>query len=308
MLYPKKNLLPPLNNWIIRDIPNVSVLGEYSFTILANTAVQYFLKLKPNTQYTLSFETSDQTNARFYLFHSSEDKVRGASARNNQGSFTTNASGYIEVYIYANAYPLTYSKWQLEEGSTATPFEPYQLGNKKAVLQNGKNKPAVLQNGKNKKAVLQNGKNKPAVLYPQKNLFDLDNFIKNATLYSVSISPIKDGMRISSTTKTVYARALVNINLKPNTNYTISSLFGVNIETDYVYIRVLSGALSVNYSSTNQNPLTFNTGNVVNPVTLAFYITFATSGLGYVDFSKIQLEEGTSTPYEPYRLGNKKAK
>jgi hypothetical protein len=140
VLYPKKNLIKPLtsSDWAISQ--HATVLGPYHLKV--NQPVQYQasvlskLDLKPNTLYTLSCEGITE-NAQFYV----KRVLNGAAAYHilKKGvevlEFTAvaGATYTIEFHngtVLGEGYVLNF---QLEEGKK-TPFAPYELANKKAIM------------------------------------------------------------------------------------------------------------------------------------------------------------------------------
>lgn len=140
MLFPKKNLIKPATNsdWALS--PYATVLAPYHLKVNQPTQYQASvfskLDLKPNTLYTLSCEGISD-NAQFYV----KRMLNGVAAYHilKKGievlEFTTVAGATYTIEFHngitiGEGYVLNF---QLEEGKK-TPFEPYRLVNKPAVM------------------------------------------------------------------------------------------------------------------------------------------------------------------------------
>lgn len=88
------------------------------------------IKVEPNTQYTITFYGYESYTSGVYLaeYDSTDTFIQRASSNL---TFTTGATThYVFVYIYNNSNPFTTidTNIQLEQGSTATSYEPYTGG------------------------------------------------------------------------------------------------------------------------------------------------------------------------------------
>lgn len=154
-LYTKKNLIKPFTDSEWNLTANV-VSREAKKLVLqmdGSKTNDLVIPTKPNTTYTIS----GKTTGRVYITQRLAGNVdKPSTGTNNFDSFSrtiTTGSDVIGIRVSCttdNAGTLSYEDFQIEEGSTATPYEPYKLVNK------------------------------PAVLYPQKNLFPNDTFVKGS--------------------------------------------------------------------------------------------------------------------------------
>ncbi|AIW03645.1 tail protein [Bacillus phage Pascal] len=140
MLYPKKNLLPPFTDSRWRIHPNAKLTGEYSAVLTANAnynTTGFDISLIPGRKYTLS-SRDIQTGANIYVKQSlgGNDNYYILSAATGNLSFTAVAGATYKIEFHNGTVlnsPITFKEIQLEEGDL-TPFEPYQLINKRAAL------------------------------------------------------------------------------------------------------------------------------------------------------------------------------
>ena len=111
---------------------------------VGRTAFNHFIPCKPNTNYYFS---SDTTIGLKGIFEVSDLEGNNCKLLKNtdatKESFTTTSSAKF-IVIKANTIVSDNITIQLEEGSTATAYEPYYDGHKIEILSNGKN----LWNGK----------------------------------------------------------------------------------------------------------------------------------------------------------------
>lgn len=100
------------------------------------------LKLKPNTQYTISLNkkfSKDQLKSSLYVY---SDRLFGdrLSSGEEPLTFTTKTNGFIVIGFYYTGETwiindfVEYDNIQLEENTTATPYEPYQEDKKDILL------------------------------------------------------------------------------------------------------------------------------------------------------------------------------
>lgn len=181
----------------------------------------------------------------------------------------------LRIVVYSANTKITFKKFQLEQGSTATSYEPYTGG-----------EPAP----------------NPNYEMPIKNCGDNVNLLDKTQIgigAGVTVTQIDNGVKIVGT---YYAQLLQNV--KKNTNYYLSYITN-NIVGSTKNVRIYEG-------TTTSAPLllyfnngiggTFNSGNN-EQLLILFYAGSGTSG--EVEFTNIKLEEGTvATPYSPYGCGN----
>lgn len=99
--------------------------------------------VNPNSNYTLSWEKSFDEQGRVFIFINDKDSKDGPLyqfSTNNLATKitipTTADAEYIRVRIdVAAGSSVTFSNFQLEEGDTATPYEPYYITSDTTVVQ-----------------------------------------------------------------------------------------------------------------------------------------------------------------------------
>ena len=84
---------------------------------------------KPNTKYTFSWEYEGDSVGDIYIFENgSTNNIRYAINKAHKLSITTSADAeylIVRVGVSNSGTSITYWNFQLEEGDTATPYEPY---------------------------------------------------------------------------------------------------------------------------------------------------------------------------------------
>lgn len=132
----KKNTLPPFDSgrWVL-DTAGTEVVG-YKLTITAKTTWQSSfvdVPIKPNTKYMLTVNSTGSGAITFADLYSSpgakiSTPVSGVAA--GTYSITTTADTSIIRIVHTNggtaSGTMVFTNSQLEEGQSATPFEPYQ--------------------------------------------------------------------------------------------------------------------------------------------------------------------------------------
>lgn len=107
--------------------------------------VLYSIKLKPNTNYTFSDKTGEWNGKGAFLIFKDKDKKEvsrliDSNVGNRKSiSFTTNNNTNYYLFTYKNnidKFNSISSNYQIEEGSQATFYEPYQSYKKDILLQN----------------------------------------------------------------------------------------------------------------------------------------------------------------------------
>jgi len=158
-----------------------------------------------------------------------------------------------------------FEKLQLEEGYSATTFAPYEAVSKTASL------------------------------VPQKNKvipFTSPKWQLHANAKAIN----ENTLELNATAANQFS--MVDLNLKPNTNYVISME-----QCDGVYKLNDDKATAISATYNQKGTVAFNTGNA-KKVTLFFYST----GAGKFIFKRPMIEEGsTKTGYEEYEEGIKQA-
>lgn len=95
------------------------------------------IQLKPNTKYTITFKrTSTATNNQFFIYDYTQENGYAINYRDNntnvyEVTFTTSNNGIVVLgFGFGNATgSATVSNIMLEEGSTASDYQPYGVGN-----------------------------------------------------------------------------------------------------------------------------------------------------------------------------------
>jgi hypothetical protein len=133
-----KNLFNPYSNMTTLGNPNITRLpdGIQIISTKANTWTQVDfknIKLKPNTTYYLNYnaEVIDFGFNFVYVYYAGTT----TTIRINKGSFISPADGLIDIRFYSTKNTVSagsgmkYTNIQLEEGTTATAYEPYRESN-----------------------------------------------------------------------------------------------------------------------------------------------------------------------------------
>jgi hypothetical protein len=151
MLYPKKNLIPPFNDakWFPNGAVSIDVDPKdpykASITIKQTSGVAayfYQVPVEIGKTYTFSF---GKLNSLYRIYktqvsaHDPNTVLISDSTAGKPDTFTFTADssykGYITLRLTHSVLgTFDYENLQLEEGTKATPFEPYKLVNKPAIL------------------------------------------------------------------------------------------------------------------------------------------------------------------------------
>jgi hypothetical protein len=275
-----KNLLPNFNDsrWFSDvsnggGILNVDSQNSHKATLTIDYSAQGRLiniPVKLGQAYTFSFKNIVGL-FRIYkgrVVQHDANRVLVQDATPSKFTFVVDASygGTITIRI-TNGIAGTniFENMQLEEGYASTPFVPYEEVNTASNKVPQKNKVVPFTSSKWQ-------------LHANAKVIDANTLELNATA----------GSQFS----------MVDLYLKPNTNYTISL-----DQCDGVYKINDDKALSINGTYGQKGTVTFSTGNA-KKVTLFFYSTSA----GKFIFKNPMIEEGSvKTSYSPYREGNSKA-
>ena len=253
-----------------------SVISQYS---------QGFTSVNPNTTYTLSGTLASSTNGfRLYLYDENKNFLSrsGLVGLNSiPYTFTTDSDTYylrfqtgIEVYNGDTV--------QLEEGSTATDYEPYY---NYELCKIGDNQDYIYKTS-------------------GKNLFDIQataissNATKNVNDNSLTITA-------TSSNANSYICYTIN-NIKKNTTYNISynavadniaccMIRGYKTDNTYTTLLDFTSGTTLNASFTTE----IDTDNLKIFLYASRNITSGTTG-NKTTYSQIQLEEGSATDYEPF--------
>ncbi|AJK28077.1 tail protein [Bacillus phage Palmer] len=270
-MYPKKNLIKGFSSYIPNGVFIQQMYEEYRVQAKSTnptTSNGYWLvDVKPFTDYTFSLDRP--SNMDIGVFNADATKTIVNYKLGGDVQFNSGANSQVRCYVRGSVPNDVYElgKPMLKEGGSDI-FEPYQLTSKRAVL------------------------------YPQKNLFPTDSSYWES-------GSIASGGQLTT---------LNNIRLKdfvpvePNTQYIQSSN---DASKTIVYFYDASKSFINTPNVFNRDGAKFTTPS--NCVYLKVVlrdtddaVTASPDGVGkkYI----VQIEKGsTQTPYEPYRLGNKRA-
>ena len=277
---PKKNLIPDFNNsgWFqdytsAGGVVEVDKVNPHKMKLTTTQGAQARLIQVPvefGKTYTLSFKTSTGLYRIYKSALRNHDDYKWLNKVNEKTgiTFTVDASygGYITLRFTAGSAGYYYfENFQLEEGSVATNFEPYKEVNRTSKVVPQKNKVLPFTSPKWQ-------------LHANAKVIDANTLELNATAANQF--------------------TMIDLYLKPNTNYTIS--MG---QCDGIYKINDDKATAISATYNQKGTVTFNTGNT-KKVTLFFYSASA----GKFIFKKPMIEEGsTKTGYEEYKEGSNKA-
>lgn len=277
---PKKNRIPDFNysEWFqdvtaLGGVVEVDPSNPHKMKLTITAGAQgrlIWIPVEIGKTYTLSF-TQCTGLYRAYSgavrFHS-DTKWLNKTAGTNSITFTVDASygGYMTLRFTAgSAGYYTFENFQLEEGSVATNFEPYTEVNRTSKVVPQKNKVLPFTSPKWQ-------------LHANAKVIDANTLELNATAANQF--------------------SMIDLYLKPNTNYTIS--MG---QCDGIYKVNDDKAMAISATYNQKGTVTFNTGNT-KKVTLFFYSASA----GKFIFKNPMIEDGsTKTGYEAYREGSRQA-
>ncbi|AGY48251.1 hypothetical protein Pony_10 [Bacillus phage Pony] len=152
--------------------------------------------------------------------------------------------------------------------------------------------------------------NKKAVLYPQKNLFTFEGckITSGGGSSFTVISP--NEVIVSSVLNAFTAIETAKMTVKPNTQYTISYEVEhiTGIDPPRVSPRKGSDRSGITLTDgAGSKTMTFNTGSETEIYFLLYANLADVSAPQSNRYKRVQVEEGTQTPFELYRLGNKRA-
>jgi hypothetical protein len=292
-LVPIKNLIPDFydSRWFSDQttggvVPTVEIIEPYKM-IMTNTASAQgrliWIPVEVGKTYTFSF-TRITGLYRLYkkrvTFHDAPMVITNHSEAGKPDTFTFTVdetfNGFVTLRLtYGSAGVLVFENMQLEEGTVATPFEPLKLGNKKAEA-----------------SYVQGNMIKPFT--------DLDwSFVNEPNTL------VLDSYKFQ--TATVAGINAIIVPVVGSTQYT----FSVKNPDSAIYF-IDSFRDSTNLQRHTQpagntdNGLTFTTHANANFVKII--LRGSTSSVKICTWEEPQLEEGTRTPFKPYKLGNRPAK
>jgi hypothetical protein len=277
----KKNLVPPLTDpkWFVKLGSKGEIVNEYEYRMVsAGVGVVGYdipITLKPNTTYTLG-ATVIGSGARMRLMKASDDTflINVNPSSPVQTYTTTSLTDYkIRLENNGQAGDYTTKDFYVYEGNIANPvFEPF--------------KPT----------------NPPAVMYPKKNLLPKmqEWTYTNAADKVTVISDYK--LSMNGDTAGLYYNQHTFV--EKGKTYTVS--VGYLTSNARVAIREVKANGSKVFM-TNLVPGTQTLTWTPAADTIKIEVDCTTNGTGTMIFENVQLEEGSvATPFEPYRLTNKK--
>lgn len=252
------------------------------------------IEIKPNTTYIFSINgVGKAINVLEYAEDMTYIGRIGTGPLSANSSFTTsNNAKYISIFK-GNSDGT--EKWQIQEGSSVTSYEPYTGG----IPSPNPDYPQEIKVVEGRQVITDSGKNK---------FYLNNNYSTNYDEASIEVNNNNSFiLRMNKTSSNAQSPcATIEFNasyLKPNTTYTISKK---NSNTGYVLDHVGSIRLYTNGSYGNfidADEYTFTTPNEITSFKILLYLFFNNSAAGNyeITFYDIQLEEGSSsTTFEPY--------
>lgn len=248
-------------------------------TITSNASVRYtpyYIKITPNTSYTLSYSGTTSLTIRAFYYNANYNylntSVIGSSTTSQ--TFTTPQNAYfIRLQFGADYYA---KSMQLEEGSTATTYEAYIEQNI-----NVDNSTLIGQDNLVSVGANQPGDGKRVWFAKGKNLFDIDNAYHGTINGSGVVGPNEE------------FRTTQNIPTQPGKTYYFSTTQKSGTTGNQIYIAYYnSSGTFVSRTSYNLLKSAFTT-----PAN-CYYMR---AGVRSENQENIMLNEGTiELPYEPY--------
>ena len=246
-------------------------------TITSNASVRYtpyYIKITPNTSYTLSYSGTTSLTIRAFYYNANYNylntSVIGSSTTSQ--TFTTPQNAYfIRLQFGADYYA---KSMQLEEGSTATTYEAYIEQNI-----NVDNSTLIGQDNLVSVGANQPGDGKRVWFAKGKNLFDKNsNIVNNYTFGGTG--------DLVSNTDFFYQSKYIPV--KPNTTYSASGSRVVGSDS----LRIIEYTASQTFIKRNFELYTFTTSSTTYFIRVSNYKTL---------LDTLQVEEGsTATAYEQY--------
>jgi len=269
VMYPTINLInPDLSKWVQGSVDSAGNITAGSNRLVLKERVN----MSPNTKYTVKVKNGYRVFMRNFSEQTTE--ISNSGWVTDGYTFTTASNIRTSMFLVARSDD---TNLPVDEILKASPMLA-----KGDLTENIPYVPA----------------NKPAVLYPQKNIVNLDpsvwvqgsisstgnEFTTTTAIRTSGFIPVKPG--------TMYAQSIIN-----NSSKTV--VYYYNIDKQFI-----------------STPNTFfRNNNFTTPANCIFMkivlmnddsaIPIAPSDAGIKNI--IQIEEGTQTPFEPYRLGNKRA-
>ena len=289
-----------MGNLVVDSIRSKNMFGAYTFlngyytsdgtyNTAATNGTFEFIEVKPSTTYVFSLSSSIRT-INISEFNSSKTWIKRTLSSNNVSSFsitTASTTKYIALCLNIdNSTTVTSSAIenlspQLEEGSTATNYVPYQELNP--------------DNFKNEEIVVGSIRSK--------NIFSF-----NYEVTDTAVTHIISNNTIIQTNTGAYARSSWKItNLTIGTTYTLSCNY-TNSNSCSLRLSIFNSTNSTMIAETTATTSTSGSFNLTFTASeTTHYIRFGTNttssgNTNSVTFSNIQLETGsTATNYMPYQ-------
>ena len=275
------------------DGETLKVEGDWFIGITVN--------VNPNTYYYLSRDRNiiEQHGVTGRINIYTEDRQTAIATLDNNGSFNSGNNSVLYVLFYSGSGTsgsVEFSNIQLEEGNTATSYEPYTNG-----ASPNPDYPQEIHTV--------TGDNEVDIV--GKNLFNLLSYYETTYDSGATVNKI-DENNIDVITNGAYAyqRVYYKMLVKPNKDYTFkASISNSNsdVTNNWIMIRdeIFSNTSIINDSYTSGNVINFNSGNN-NYIIIGLYGTTRTALSNTASYRDIQLVEGeytssTMPEYTPYQ-------
>lgn len=261
-----------------------------------------FIKVRAG-KYTLSYDYSslaNQTSRGYCYFDNNLNYIAGNvyNPSNRTTTFTIANDGYIRFSFDKNCTNI-----QLEQGQTATNYEA-PIEQKIYTKNNNGFYEEFNQDEVTISSVEPSGKNNKVWFKKGKNLFDAYEY----AYYTRSVNEtfqIKNANSIAvSGNNQTWSRVQITIsNLKPNTQYTISSTVKNTSQHNAAIIVTIGGGESQNTSAVDGATLNVGfTTDATGGIEVSLFSNWSSSSLSEtITYNNLQIEQGSSrTSFEPY--------
>ena len=243
-------------NWTLENITNGIKVTHNNSYATGSPSVTY--NLKPNTTYTLSSVLGKYTGTTAYISINYGDtwKYNLDLLTANSKTFTTDDTGVLKLGfggVSANSY-VEFTNIQLEEGSVATSYEPYQ-------------------------------ENITYIDLKKNNLFDKDN----ADIISGYLATSTVGNLVGTLDN---LNLIVREKCKPNTTYTISKIKSARLRVASYPSLVKEGQLNNGVYNDNGTNVTITTGAEDNYIYIFYWTSSGDTLTSDEILSSIKIYEG----------------
>lgn len=271
-----------LQNLIVKG--NIVKEVKVSYETLAK--YDYTYSLKQNTKYTVIFNSSKTTSKQVVINLNSG--IAGAEIFTN--SVTV---GLNKITLDTGNYTELKSLWvYFKKDAGATESDFFNISDVMLLEGEPKEIPSYFEGIK---SVGEAEDNKISILTKGKNLFNLDE----AQLKS-NTAIIKNTNSFILTGANAWCGTQQRIKLKPKTTYTLGGSIKKIKGGTNCYIQIKDNDKNVDYNRNYFN--TFTTPSDISDNVWLYFVINTTAEDSSIEFSNIQLEEGTTvTAYEPYK-------